>query len=236
MISKKVSALLLSALLILFACNVLAKEPAAAGTFYPSDRKELKAMVGTFLSKAQKVPAGARLIAIISPHAGYRYSGQVAAYGYRQIEGRDIRRVIIIGPSHYVGFRGASVYTKGKFTTPLGDVKIDEKAAESLLDENVDLKFYPDAFEKEHSIEVQLPFLQTVLKDFTIVPIVVGSLSRPTFDRLVGDLADLLDEKTLLVASSDLSHYHDYDRAKDMDGRIISAVERLSVTDAGNLL
>jgi hypothetical protein len=228
MMNKKVSTLLVSALLVLFACNVSGKEPSAAGSFYPSDKKELKGMVETFLSKAQKVPDSGRLIAIISPHAGYRYSGQVAAYGYKEIKGRDIRRVILIGPSHYVEFKGASIYTKGKFRTPLGDVKIDERAAESLLDEKADLKFYPDAFEKEHSLEVQLPFLQTVLKDFTIVPIVVGSPTQK--------LADLLDEKTLLVASSDLSHYHDYDRAKGMDSKIISAVERLSVVDARNLL
>jgi len=233
--NKKVSILLATALL-LCTCNVSAKEPSAAGTFYPSDKKELREMVETFLSKAQRVPVNGRLIAIVSPHAGYKYSGQVAAYGYKEIEGRDIRRVIIIGPSHYVGFRGASVYTKGDFKTPLGNMKIDEKAAESLLDEKSDVKFYPEAFEKEHSLEVQLPFLQTVLRNVTIVPIVVGSPTQQTFDRLVEKLANLLDEKTLLVASSDLSHYHDYDRAKVMDKKIISAVERLSVSDAGNLL
>ncbi len=121
------------------------------------------------------------IIALISPHAGYRYSGQVAAYGYRHIQDRDIRKIILIGQSHHENFKGASVYTTGFFKTPLGNVEIDEKSAKKLLNENADVKFYPEAFTKEHSLEVQLPFLQSVLKDFTIIPLLIGSPTKQTF-------------------------------------------------------
>jgi len=217
-------------------CAETAKDPAAAGTFYPADKKSLQESVKGFLSKAERVPTNGRLLAIVSPHAGYIYSGQVASYGYKQIQGSDIKKVILIGPSHHSGFKGASVYTKGSFRTPLGEVKINERIAESLLNETADVKFYPEAFEKEHSLEVQLPFLQTVLDDFTIVPILVGSPSRQTFEYLISKLTETLDDTTLLIASTDLSHYHDYQTAKEMDGKVIAAVERLSASDTWELL
>ena len=234
--NKKALFCLVSMLLLLFACSVAGKEPSVAGTFYPADKETLKTTIEGFLSKAEKIQASGILTAIVSPHAGYQYSGQVAAYGYKQIQGRDIKKVILIGPSHHAGFKGASVYTKGSFRTPLGDVKINEKLAESLLNENADVRFYPEAYEKEHSLEVQLPFLQTVLKDFTIIPILVGSPTRQTFDHLTTKLSEMLDDKTLIVASTDLSHYHDYAKAKEMDGKIVSAIERLSSADTENLL
>jgi AmmeMemoRadiSam system protein B/AmmeMemoRadiSam system protein A len=217
-------------------CAETVKEPSAAGTFYPADKKSLQNSVDGFLSKAEKIPSTGKLLALILPHAGYEFSGQVAAYGYKQIKGSDIRKVILIGPSHHAGFRGASVYTKGSFRTPLGDVKINEKIAQDLVNETADVKFYPEAYEKEHSLEVQLPFLQTVLKDFTIVPILIGSPSRQTFEHLISKLTEILDDKTLLIASTDLSHYHDYPTAKEMDNKIVSAVERLSMTDIIELL
>ena len=217
-------------------CRAETKDPAVAGTFYPADKDSLKKSVDEFLSKAEKVPANGKLLALISPHAGYVFSGQVAAYGYKQIQGGDIKKVILIGPSHQVSFKGASIYTKGSFKTPLGDVKINGKIAEDLLNETADVRFYPEAFEKEHSLEVQLPFLQRVLKDFTIVPILISSPTKKTFEHLVSKLTDIIDEKTLLVASTDLSHYHDYSTAKEMDSKVISAIERLSITDIIDLL
>jgi AmmeMemoRadiSam system protein B/AmmeMemoRadiSam system protein A len=234
--NKKALLLLITALLFIFACKVAGKEPSAAGTFYPSDKNELKNSVEGFLSKAKSSPQGGKLIAVISPHAGYIFSGQVAAYGYKNLKGSAINKVILLGPSHYVGFKGASVYTKGGFRTPLGTVRINERLAEDLLNENADVRFYPEAYEKEHSIEVQLPFLQTVLKDFTIVPILIGSPTRQTFEHLIMKLSEILDEKTLLVASTDLSHYHDYLKAKEMDSKAIAAIERLSLIDTEQLL
>ena len=217
-------------------CAEDVKGPSVAGTFYPADKNSLQDSVDGFLSKAEKTPSTGRLLALISPHAGYVFSGQVAAYGYKQLKDSDIKKVILIGPSHHVGFRGASVYTKGSFRTPLGDVRINEKLAEDLLNETADVRFNPEAYEKEHSLEVQLPFLQTVLRDFTIVPILIGSPTKKTFEHLVSKLTEILDEKTLLIASTDLSHYHDYLTAKEMDNKVVSAIERLSITDVVELL
>lgn len=217
-------------------CAENIKEPSVAGIFYPSGREELTETVENYLSNAKKGKSEGQIIAIISPHAGYRYSGQVAAYGYNEIRGSGIRNVVLIGPSHHAGFRGASVYMKGKFRTPLGDVEINEKLAKELLNETADVRFYPGAFEKEHSLEVQLPFLQSALKEFKIVPVLVGSPTKDTLEHLITKLAEMIDEKTLVIASTDLSHYHEYSKAVEMDGRITSAVERLSLSDAGQLL
>ncbi len=226
-------------LLLFFAplgCQAETKNPAVAGTFYPAEKNSLQNSVEGFLTKAEKVSPDGKLLALISPHAGYLYSGQIAAYGYKQIQGSDIKKVILIGPSHHSGFKGVSVYTKGSFRTPLGEVKINERLAQDLLNDSIDIKFYPEAFEKEHSLEVQLPFLQTVLKDFTIVPILIGSPSKQTFEHLILKLTEMRDEKTLLVASTDLSHYHDYSTAKEMDSKVIAAIEKLSASDTLDLL
>ncbi len=217
-------------------CKAETKDSSVAGAFYPADKDSLKKSVHGFLSKAEKVPANGKLIAIISPHAGYMYSGQIAAYGYKQIKDSDVKKVILIGPSHHTDFKGASVYTKGSLKTPLGEVKINEKLAGDLLNESADVKFYPEAFDKEHSLEVQLPFLQTVLRDFTIVPILIGSPTGQTYEHLISRVTEILDDKTLLIASTDLSHYHDYSTAKEMDSKIVSAIERLSTKDAIELL
>lgn len=217
-------------------CAENVKEPSVAGIFYPADSKELRKTVDNFLTNAERTKNNGKLIALISPHAGYTYSGQVAAFGYKTIKGNDIKKVILIGPSHHAGFKGASVYTKGSFKTPLGNVDINVNLAESLINESADVRFYPAAYAKEHSLEVQLPFLQTVLKDFTIVPVLIGSLTKPSYDHLISKLTDILDEKTLIIASTDLSHYHDYHKAIEMDSKIISAIERLSVMDVSQLL
>jgi hypothetical protein len=217
-------------------CAENIKEPSVAGTFYPADKNALKESVEGFLSRVEKRQKDGKLIALISPHAGYRFSGQVAAYGFSELKDSAIQKVIVIGAAHHAGYKGASVYTTGSFRTPLGEVPINERLAKKLLDDEADVRFYPEAYAKEHSIEVQLPFLQTVLKDFTIVPILIGSPTKKTFDHLIEVLSDIFDEKTLIIASTDLSHYHDYSTAKEMDGKVISEIERLSVTDTATLL
>jgi len=235
MAMKKLSLIVacLAFFIVLPSCTGAVKEPAVAGSFYPADRKELKDMVDGFLAKAEAGPDAGKLIALIAPHAGYQYSGAVAAHSYGRLRGKDIRTVVIIGPSHHATFRGASVYTKGSFRTPLGDIRINEKIASSLLDEKADVRFSPAVYEKEHSIEVQLPFLQEVLKDFTIVPVLIGSPTRETFDHLTKKLVGILayDEHALIIASTDLSHYHDYETAVNMDRKMTAAVERMDISE-----
>ncbi len=209
------------------------KEPAAAGSFYPADKEILIKTVDGFLLKAENKPVKGKLIALISPHAGYMYSGSIAGYTFKHLNGKDIKTVILIGPSHHAAFKGTSVYDKGKWKTPLGTVKIDKKISQSLINKDADVTFYPDAFEKEHSLEVQIPFLQRVLKNVKIVPVLIGSPTRKSFAFLTAKLTEIMreNEKIILITSTDFSHYHDYDAAVKMDMKTVDAIERMSSED-----
>lgn len=230
--------IILTAVFILLAttplgCKGEIKEPSVAGAFYPAEKEVLIKMVDDFLSRAQKGSYSGKLIALISPHAGYQYSGQIAAYAYKQLEGKNIDTVLLIGPSHHKSFDGASVYTKGSFRTPLGDVKIDENLAGRLINEKAHIVFDPDAFEREHSLEVQIPFLQRTLKKFKIVPILIGSPTNESFDFLIENLTKVLMENknAIIIASTDLSHFHDYQTAVRLDKNAIEAIEPLSIEE-----
>ena len=142
-----------------FACNI--KEPNVAGSFYPADPTELSQMLDAFLTATSPAPgsgvvrAEGEIFALISPHAGYGFSGQVASYGYNAIKGKSYKTVIIIGPSHYYAFNGVSVFAEGTFRTPLGDLTVDKEFASMLLNKDEGIILDPKAFEKEHSVEVQ---------------------------------------------------------------------------------
>ena len=209
------------------------KEPAVAGAFYPADKDKLAALVAGYLSRAETPAQDGRLIALIAPHAGYEYSGQVAAFAYKHLAERAVDTVIILAPSHSAAFTGVSVYAKGSMRTPLGSIRINEKLAASLLNEEANVTFYSPAFEKEHSLEVQLPFLQTALKDFTIVPIVIGQPTRASFTHLTGKLVAMprKNRNAIIIASTDLSHYHDDRIARTMDNKALDAITRMSVED-----
>lgn len=227
-------------LLLLFpcACSAAVKEPAVAGSFYPADRKKLTEDVDLYLAQPGDSPAEGRLLAIVAPHAGYIYSGGVAGYSYAKLKGKDIRKVILLGPSHYAALSGAVIYPGGGLGTPLGTVKVDESLARSLADEKMGVKLAAEPFEREHSLEVQLPFLQRVLKDFSVVPILIGRMTADSYKHLGDRIAAILknDESALVVISTDLSHYHDSTTAAGMDRKVLDAIERLSGGDLERLL
>ena len=204
------------------------RKPAVSGSFYPSRASELREMVKGFLDKAPKEEIEGKLIALVVPHAGFLYSGQVAAYSYKQLEGRDFDTVILIGDSHRIRFHGVSIGNYSAYRTPLGDIMVDKTLAERLIKESEKIDFHPQAHKVEHSLEVQLPFLQAVLKDFKIVPIIMGERSLETC-KILGDalIKHTKDKNVLFIASTDLSHFHPYDRAVEIDKRAIWAMEKL---------
>ena len=214
------------------------KEPAVAGSFYPGGKDELASTVNAYLSRAGAPAGEGRLIALIAPHAGYQFSGQVAAYSYRHINERAVDTVILIGASHFSSYAGASVLAEGRMNTPLGSVKINERIARSLLSDQAGVTVFREAYEKEHSLEVQLPFLQQTLRNFTVVPILMGAATRESFTHLVDKLTGILrkNDRAIIIASTDLSHYHDSRTAAGKDRKVIDAVTRMSVEDLQGLL
>jgi AmmeMemoRadiSam system protein B len=202
------------------------RRPVVAGQFYTDDPKALAREVDGYLREAAEEIVSDQVLALIAPHAGYMYSGQVAGYAYRQVQGQRFQAVVVVAPSHRAAFAGASVYHRGGFQTPLGIVPVAERLAVAIMAQGERLNFYPQAHELEHSLEVQLPFLQRALGDFQLVPIVMGDHDLPTCQMLAGSLASALKgQEALLVASTDLSHYHSYDQAVQLDKVVLEKVK-----------
>jgi AmmeMemoRadiSam system protein B/AmmeMemoRadiSam system protein A len=200
----------------------------ADGSWYPSTASELGETIDSYLAKVKGEPTLGRSVALIVPHAGYRFCGQVAACAYKQIEGMNFDTVVLLGPSHHYGFPGASVYESGVYRNPLGDVEVDSAIAKRLMDENDAIKFNPRVHIPEHSIENQIPFLQRTLSKFKIVPILMQDFSKENCDMLSTALANVLKGRNvLLIASSDMSHYPVYDEAVKADKVTISAIETM---------
>ncbi|MCX5912546.1 MAG: AmmeMemoRadiSam system protein B [Deltaproteobacteria bacterium] len=194
------------------------RRPAVAGSFYPADPPTLSRQVREFLNRAPKEEIPGEIVALISPHAGYLYSGQVAAQAYKLIAGRNFEAVVVVAPSHRVYFQGASVYDRGGFETPLGTVPVDKELCKKIMAESEILRFLPQGHSQEHSLEVQLPFLQEALGKFCLVPIVIGDQSFATCQKVGQAIGRSVKGKNvLLVASTDLSHFHPYDRAVKID-------------------
>ena len=196
---------------------------AVAGMFYPAETATLERAVTDLLAAAPAGDAAAK--AIIAPHAGYIYSGPTAAHAYRLLEHRRdrIRRVVLVGPAHRVYLQGMALPSVDAFTTPLGDVPIDTKAVQQAL-ELPGVQVSDEAHAAEHSLEVHLPFLQTVLDDFELVPIVVGVCEANEVETVLEALWG--GDETLIVASSDLSHFHSYREAQEIDANTTARIEK----------
>lgn len=200
----------------------LVRKPAVAGYFYPSDPSKLRSEIEYLLSAAEKKEVPGKLYGIVSPHAGYAYSGKTAAYGFKLLDRKNIKTVIIISPSHREYFPGISIFEGDAYRTPLGTVSVNRAAADKLASNAKTIFKGMEGHGEEHAIEVQIPFLQVVLDDFEIVPIVMGDQGMPYINELTERLKDAADDTTLVVSSSDLSHYYPGDVADKMD----SIVER----------
>jgi len=198
------------------------RQPAMAGLFYPADAGGLSAALAAHLDVPVAWPIDAK--AIIAPHAGYVYSGPIAGHAYAALAHRaaTIRRVVLLGPAHRLGFRGIAAPTAHAFATPLGLVPLDRPAIDGLLD-LPGVMFLERAFDNEHALEVHLPFLQHVLQDFTLVPLVVGDAPPAAVEAVLERLWG--GPETLIVISSDLSHYENYARARELDGATMKLIE-----------
>ena len=210
------------------------RKPVFAGSFYPADRNILDKTIDSYLkeveSKSERLPF--HIFGIIAPHAGYEYSGRVASFAYYQVKGKEYRTVILMGPTHRVAFRGISICPSGLWETPLGGIEIDQEVAKTLIDHCKAVKVFPLAFEREHSLEVQLPFLQKALKTFKVVPLVMGSMEENDYKTLSDALFKVLKQNPkniLIIASSDMSHFHSYSKANQMDNLALKDIEALNL-------
>lgn len=202
------------------------RPPSVAGSFYPADARALESEVRRLLGEAPAPAAGAgRPWGLIVPHAGYSYSGAIAAAGFRTLEGERFDAVVLLGPSHHLHFRGVSVGRYSSYRTPLGDLPVDQEAVTRLISGERCVGFRPEAHESEHSLEVQLPFVQVLFGATPIVPILIGDGAFDTCQRLAAALRKALEgRRVLYIASTDLSHYHTYDDAARIDQRTLAAI------------
>ena len=200
--------------------------PVVAGSFYPDSPQVLSAQVRKFIDDAELKEPDGELIGLIAPHAGYVYSGHVAGYAYKQLLGQSFDTVVLLGLSHRYRIDGAAIYARGAFRTPLGDIQIDEDLASEIMRSNSDIVDLPPAHANEHSLEVQLPFLQHLLSDFRIVPILLQDDSPENVIPLAQAItAATSDRSPLLIGSTDLCHYPTYETAQKSDRVVIEAIE-----------
>ena len=199
---------------------------AVAGTWYPGSAVELAAAVDTHLARATREVEG-DLVALIAPHAGLMYSGPIAAHAYRLLAKRTFDVAVLVGPSHFVGFDGVAVCPAGGFETPFGVAPIDADCATALMRTTPVVREHAPAHAREHSLEMQLPFLQHLAPGLRIVPLVMGRQTAGTASALAEALGAVLrGRRALLVASTDLSHYHHAALAARLDAVVIDQVSR----------
>jgi len=205
-----------------------------AGSWYPGNPKVLHSDIEEYLKLAGEMDIHGEIMGLVAPHAGYVYSGGVAAYAYKAIRGKQYDTVIVISPSHRMAFPGASIYCRGGYETPLGIVPVNTEMSDTLINSSPLISDVVAPHVQEHALEIQLPFLQTVLGQFLLVPVIMGSQDRKTCESLAKSIYEAIgDRQVLIVGSSDLSHFHDYQRAVDIDSNVL---QHLNKMDALGLL
>lgn len=207
-----------------------------SGAFYPADKDELRSLIGRYLNNVPEQNIPDTVSVLIAPHAGYIYSGQVAAYAYKCIENKKYDAVFVLAPSHYHHFAGASIFDGNSYETPLGSIPLATDIIEELKKTNPLISYHAAAHTREHSLEVHLPFLQVVLgSDFSLVPIVMGDAQYETA-RSVAESISLIAQKknVLVVASTDLSHFLKYDEAVSIDRYTVENLSTVSAIELSN--
>ncbi len=209
------------------------RKPVWAGQFYEADPGRLNRQLDLWLESAKEASVSGEVVGLIAPHAGYVYSARVAACGYRLVRGLSFDSVVIIGPSHQLAFEGCSIYLRGGFETPLGVVEVDENLARELARYS-GFGYIPEAHDREHSVEVQVPFIQKVFPRARIVPVVMGNQTDRTIQALAAALTRATEgKKVLVVASTDLSHFLNRPRANERDGQTIELIKKFDLKTLG---
>jgi MEMO1 family protein len=207
----------------------MVRPPSVAGLFYDGSPDILRKNINEYLDHARIPKLKGTVRALVSPHAGHVYSGFTAAHAYKMIQGSTYDCVIVVGPSHREYFNGISIYPGDAYETPLGTIPINKEIREELLREEHAIVATDAGHRSEHSIEVQLPFIQSVLGDFSFIPVIMGDQHRLLCNKLAEAIVRVAANRTiLLVASSDLSHYHPYDEAVILDNSVISELEKFN--------
>lgn len=211
----------------------IVREPAVAGMFYSASKNKLQNDIEFLFNQVELKEKFENIIGIVSPHAGYVYSGKTASYAYSTLKNKNFKRVIVISPSHREYFPGISVYNGDAYKTPLGEIDVDKEFINKLIDNEKFIFLGINGHRNEHALEVQLPFLQTVLKDFLLVPIVMGDQRKIFVDALADKLSQIIDDDTLIVSSSDLSHFHSKEEANKLDSIVENKIQSF---DANGLI
>lgn len=201
------------------------REPAVAGMFYPARVEELENQLKKLFDAAGNVEKIENAFGIVAPHAGYAYSGKTAAFGYAATSSKKYETVIVISPSHREYFPGISVFAGDAYKTPLGIIPVNKEMRSKLTEETKSIFLGLEGHRTEHALEVQLPFLQYLFKDFSIVPIVIGDQGKVFVNELSEKLKDVVDDKTLVVASSDLSHFYTKQEADKLDSIVAKRIQ-----------
>ncbi len=206
------------------------RQPAVAGQFYPVDKEELKSKIEEYLLAVEKQKVEGNIKAIIVPHAGYDFSAPVAAYSFKQLQDKKINTAIIICNSHTAYFEGIAIDESDAWQTPLGLIEIDKELAKKLVKSDNVIKYNSNVHKDDHTLEVQLPFLQTVLAgQFKIVPILFGNTRDDSYKKLVRALADNLDKDDIVIISTDMSHYPSYEDANRVDKQTLKMIKSADI-------